>query len=416
MMDVRLKVIETEAEYESALADFGRFFDAADGSREGEVRDVLAVLIKEYEDGKYPIVAPSPVAAIEFRMEQAGLSRKDLIPCLGSKSRVSEVLSGKRALSLSMIRELNRRLGIPYESLMRDAPTPVRMEAGDLDWSRFPIREMERNGAFNGFRADSGGLGAYREEALRWLADRAGGMVAMHAAAFRKTDDMRVKANLDPYALLGWSLQALAEVRQEPPSVAFDPSFLTGSFLKGLVSLSVMDEGPRLAAEYLAKAGIVLRVLPHLKRTYLDGAVFLVDGRYPAIVLTLRYDRLDNFWFVLLHETAHVVKGHLSAESAYIADDLKQDPGNSEKEREADAFASGVLLPSDFDSSAGAFATPREIVDYARRVGVHPAIVAGRIQHDRRDYSVFSSLVGRGAVRTLFSGYGLRWSSVSDKE
>lgn len=399
-MDVRLKVIGTEADYERALADFGRLFDADDGSPEGEARDVLAVLIKDYEDRRYPIAPPDPIAAIEFRMDQAGLTRKDLILCLGSRSRVSEVLSGKRPLSISMIRELNRRLGIPFDALMAEPAAPGLLESSDLDWSRFPFRAMERNGAFEGF--EGGSLADFREEALRRLVESAGGPGAVPSFAFRKTDAARVKANLDPYALLGWSLQALKEVRREPPSVPFDPSFLTDPFLKGLVSLSLMDEGPRLAVEYLATAGIPLRVLPHLERTYLDGAVFLVDDSYPAIVLTLRYDRLDNFWFVLLHEVAHIALAHLSADSSCIADDLTQAAGASDREREADAFASRVLLPADFDLPSHGGLAPQEVVAYARRAGVHPAIVAGRLQHDRGDYTAFSGLLGRGRVRALF--------------
>ena len=83
------------------------------------------------------------------------------------------------------------------------------------------------------------------------------------------------------------------------------------------------DDGPRQARDYLNRAGIALIALPHLAHTYLDGAAFMVDGRNPVIALTLRYDRLDNFWFVLLHELAHLRLGHLTDERPWIADDLE---------------------------------------------------------------------------------------------
>ena len=92
--------------------------DAEPGTTEGDELDVLVTLVEAYEDRHFPIADPDPVAAIEFRMEQMGLSRKDLEPVLGSRGRVSEVLNGRRALSIQMIRRLNRELGIPLESLI----------------------------------------------------------------------------------------------------------------------------------------------------------------------------------------------------------------------------------------------------------------------------------------------------------
>jgi HTH-type transcriptional regulator/antitoxin HigA len=121
-MDARLKVIKTEKDYDRALADFEGLFEAAEGSPDAEKREVLALLIKHCEDERFLIDLPSPVAAIKFRMEQAGLSQKDLVPFIGSKSKVSEVLSGKRELSLAMIRALNRHLDIPAETFSWKLP------------------------------------------------------------------------------------------------------------------------------------------------------------------------------------------------------------------------------------------------------------------------------------------------------
>ena len=113
-----IKPIRTEADYNSALARVAELMDAAPGSEVGAGLDVLATLVDAYEARNFPIDPPDPIAAIKFRMEQMGLKRKDLEPLLGGRSRVSEVLSGKRGLSIQQIRNLHMGLRIPYENLL----------------------------------------------------------------------------------------------------------------------------------------------------------------------------------------------------------------------------------------------------------------------------------------------------------
>src|ERR1035437_1547821 len=112
------KVIKTEAEHRAALARIGELFHARPGTPEGDELELLAVLVEQFERVAFPIGLPTPVEAIKFRMEQQGLKNKDLIPYLGSASRVSEVLSGQRSLSLTMIRNLVEGLGIPAKGLI----------------------------------------------------------------------------------------------------------------------------------------------------------------------------------------------------------------------------------------------------------------------------------------------------------
>jgi len=106
------KILKTEAEYEAALERTAALMDASPGSPEEEELELLAFLVETYEQEHYPIDLPDPIEAIKFRMEQAGLTRKDMIPYLGSQSKVSEVLNRKRPLSLSMIRALHDGLGL----------------------------------------------------------------------------------------------------------------------------------------------------------------------------------------------------------------------------------------------------------------------------------------------------------------
>ena len=100
------------------MARIEKIFDAKPGTAKGDELELLLLLVETYEDDAYPIDPPDPVAALRFRMEQQGLSPKDLIPYIGSKSKVSEVLSGKRRLSLAMIRKLVAGLGIPAEVVL----------------------------------------------------------------------------------------------------------------------------------------------------------------------------------------------------------------------------------------------------------------------------------------------------------
>lgn len=113
------KIIKTEAEYQAAFARINKIFDAKPGTPKGDELELLLLLVETYEDKVYPIDPPDPIAALRFRMEQDGLRPKDLIPYIGSKSKVSEVLSGRRPLSLTMIRKLVAGLGIPAEAALR---------------------------------------------------------------------------------------------------------------------------------------------------------------------------------------------------------------------------------------------------------------------------------------------------------
>jgi len=115
-MDIR--PIKTKTDYEAALKEIEALFDSKPGSHEADRLDILATLIEVYEDRHFPIEAPDPISAIKFRMEQQGLTRKDLEPYIGSRARVSEVLSGQRTLTLAMIRRLHRELKLPLESLI----------------------------------------------------------------------------------------------------------------------------------------------------------------------------------------------------------------------------------------------------------------------------------------------------------
>lgn len=114
-----VKPIRTNADYEAALREVERLWGSKSGTAAGDRLDVLATLIDAYEAAHFPMDPPDPIEAIRFRMEQQGLTRKDLEPLLGSRTRVAEVLNRKRSLSIAMIRRLHEGLGISAEVLIR---------------------------------------------------------------------------------------------------------------------------------------------------------------------------------------------------------------------------------------------------------------------------------------------------------
>lgn len=114
-----LKPIRTEEDYEEALTEVERLWGAKIGTPEGDRLDILATLIDAYEATHYPLDPPDPIEAIKFRMEQQGLSRRDLEPIIGPRNRVADVLNRKRGLSIEMIRNLHQQLGISADVLIR---------------------------------------------------------------------------------------------------------------------------------------------------------------------------------------------------------------------------------------------------------------------------------------------------------
>jgi HTH-type transcriptional regulator/antitoxin HigA len=124
-MEGEVRPIRSEADYRAALVEVERLWGAKAGTSEGDRLDVLATLIDAYEAEHFPVDPPDPIEAIRFRMEQQGLSRRDLEGIIGSRTRIAEVLNRKRGLSIGMIRRLHERLGISADVLIR----PSRKDA-----------------------------------------------------------------------------------------------------------------------------------------------------------------------------------------------------------------------------------------------------------------------------------------------
>ena len=412
-MSLKFRSIRTEEEYEAALARIDGIFDAEKGTAEGEELDELADLVEFYEDKHYPIGLPDPISAIEFRMDQANLTQRDLIPYIGSSAKVAEVLSGKRDLTMSMARALHEHLGIPADVLLQKTGAAFDFSLDEINPRRFPLKEMAKRGWIPKRR----NLIDHGEKLLRVLIDQAGGTQVAALSLYRTNGHRRINAKTDPYALRAWCWRVLAlanvgahKGRPYKPGSAhkgrpYKPGSVTEEFMREIAQLSVYEDGPRRAQARLADHGIALVVERHLPRTHLDGAALcLQDGR-PVIGLTLRYDRIDNFWFSLMHELAHVGL-HLDCdENELFIDDLSLSGGDP-LEEQADSMARNALIPPRFWESnpIRGRATVLAVYDLAQEVRVHPAVIAGRVRHERGNYRLLSQLVGSGKVRRQFGG------------
>lgn len=389
-----IKVIRTDADHSGALAEIERLMnrEPATGTPEAEELGVLSLLVEDYESKRFPVSHPDPIEAIKFRMEQQGLAQRDLVPYMGLPSRVSEVLSRKRPLTLPMIRALHAGLGIPAESLLREHSVS-ESHSEEIDWDRFPVREMSTNGYF------AATASSHPDRLLRDFVEphlKRRGMLAL----YRRT--VGSSKSTDRYALAAWTMRVVALGFQRPLSIGFNQDSITLELMREVAQLSWSSQGPRLAQEFLERRGVPVVIEPHLARTRLDGSAILVEDRRPIIALTLRYDRLDNFWFCLMHELAHLSL-HLRSAGEGFHDDLDKHD-NDKREQEANRLAREALIPQPLweQSPARVVRSPQAAQRLAEALKIHPAIVVGRMQYESKNFRILGQFLGRGQVRRHF--------------
>ena len=395
-----IKVIRTESQYHDYLSEIEKLVgkDGRLAPNEVDRLEMLTVLIESYENGKYPVEPPDPIDAIRFRMEERGLRQADLIPYFGTSSRVSEVLTRKRPLTVQMIRAVSLGLGISAETLIGLSDVPSR-EKTELDWSRFPVKEMMSRGWFE--RVTRGQAGSPESLVKNYIADAG---LQLGTASFRRVLSGEAQSPTTLYALYAWLARVIQRSRKKTNTIGkFEKGSLTAAFLRELAQMSWSERGPLLAVEYLQRSGISFIVEPHLKGTQLDGAALKDANGTPIIALTLRYDRIDNFWFTLLHEVVHIWK-HIDNETDTFVDDLNV-TSQSRTEAEANRLAGEAFIPRLLWKRSEAFISPSKesIERLARDLKIHPAIIAGRIRKDSGNFSMFSDMLGHNEVRSLLS-------------
>lgn len=225
-------------------------------------------------------------------------------------------------------------------------------------------------------------------------------------ARFKGRRSGRQRDLIDELATMAWVSHVSDEAQKQARNVAFDASLINGDFVSYLTKLSVLGDGPKQALRAVSEIGICVVVEGGLPGMSVDGASFHSKQVGPVLAMTLRHDRLDNFWFTLLHEIGHIVL-HLNRPSDDIFIDSEEEESDElETEAEANAFAKDSFIPRDiwFRSDARRHGTESGVIKLARQLGIHPAIVAGRIRFERREFRILNNLIGFGEVRrSVFS-------------
>jgi HTH-type transcriptional regulator/antitoxin HigA len=391
-MKTQIRVLKTESDRAAAVARLSALMDKdpAPGCAEEAELELLALVIQSYEQNHFPPTPPDPIEAILFRMDQQRLAQKDLVPYIGSLSKVSEVLGRKRPLSLSMIRRLHDGLGIPAEVLIGES-YDLTVEA-HVDYTKFPFSEMQERGLFGETKRNATYLKEYAEELVSGFFKGMSGLGGQ-PIKLRATLHQGGTRTMDENALMVWQACVLRKARGLTLKGKYQKGTITQQWLRDLVRLSSFDSGPLLAQEYLSNYGIALVFEQHFDKTYLDGAAML-DGEVPIVGLTLRHDRIDNFWFALLHELIHVQR-HLTPDTPCFADNLDDKTRTSDQEQEADREAGEALIPEAVWTASAvstSYAT-EDAIALARQLQIHPAIVAGRVRKQTENWRLLSNLI-----------------------
>jgi len=400
MMRVDAKVIRSEEQHQEYLLEIERLIacEPQPGSPMADNLELLSVLVEAYENQKYPIEAPDPISAILFRMQEQGLKQADLVPYFGTRSRVSEVLARKRPLTVNMIRALSCGLGISTETLVgMDSAEVLKSDKDDVDWGSFPIKEMMARGWVQKLTNKAVKSTEYL---VKGFISNVG--VEFGSTAFRRTLSGDAYSPATRYALYAWLARVIQKARERKPSLGtFNRDQFSTAFMRELAQLSWSDNGPALAVEFLEKHGIAVVIEPPLKGTLLDGAAMQDADGTPIIGLTLRFDRLDNFWFTLLHEVAHLWK-HVDGQETFL--DNLDASSEDRREVEANRIAKEALIPRVAWKRSDAYLNPsNQAIDaLSRELKIHPAIISGRLRKDRENYTLFNDLIGHGQVRKHF--------------
>lgn len=432
-------MITNERQYKITKAQLQRFKDAAQSYdaiemiRSGidpiiveaqrssfvEQQNELGAQINRYEelrDGRVPNICVDSfscvgTALIECRIVR-GLTQRDLADRLGLKEQQIQRYEQERYQAASIARlaaiadalELDVSIHIGVGGNLESAGKADDVFAEVFDPKKLPVREMRKRGWLQHLEFDTVNASSTDYDlAAAFIAHASNGS---HLRALHR-QNVRAGGKVNNYAILAWKARILQKARKislantgERP---IDPIFINN-----LVRLSCDHDGPVKAVNLLRENGIAVVFEERMVGSHLDGAAMLLDGRVPVIGMTLRHDRLDNFWFVLLHELAHVVchrdKG--------LRDGFFDDEGAASTEaveKEADAFAGSALIPDEvWNNSFVRFTRSRDqVIDFATRNRIGASVVAGRIRNERKEYSLFTDLVGQGTVRQLIASAGM---------
>lgn len=308
--------------------------------------------------------------------------------------------------SLKRLYEVSQALGV---ELKQNAEFILNAKTDDI-WKKFPINEMHKRNWFDNFQGTLKQANDNAEELITDFLCAANRKKGFARALHKKNP--KAGSTLNHYALLAWQARIVQKAFFSPLKNRFDIKNLTQQKVNEIVSLSSKEKGPLLAKQTLEKLGIHLIIEEHLEGTHLDGAAMKGADDEPIIGMTLRYNRIDNFWFVLLHELAHIIK-HLYSENGtdddFIDEDIDTEDEDDPKEIEANDFARNALIPTEeWESSPVRFFADKDtIIQQAKNWNISPAIIAGRILRETGEYKSSPDLVRMLEHGTVKEQFGL---------
>lgn len=371
----------------------------------GRERNELNQLIEAYETAKDTGEAKGlakragsdPGLTLIVARIAKGFSQKELAWRLGVKEQQVQRYEADRysAISLKNYRRIATLLGVQLEASIRDNPAFGGLDRVIADVSKADIKKILKHGRDNGwFSAD------VDEAELQQI-------IAENRIQFGSPSLLRTGLNVTDHSedvlLHAWRARVSVRAQSIIPNLEskFDP--LDIGWLPELVGLSVHNDGPIKARDFLRERGLVLIVEPQIPGLAIDGAAYL-ENDIPVIGMTVRKDTIDNFWFTLLHEIGHAVLHYRSGLAVGFFDQFEA-PSVDEQEAEADAFAANLLIPEERwrRSTARISNSPQAIEKFAHAVGIHPAIVFGRIRKERDNYAIFTKKIGGKTVRKQFA-------------
>ena len=341
----------------------------------------------------------SPGEYIKDELEARGWTQSDLAEILGrSRPKINELINGKRAITIQTAKELAAAFGTSAQvwlnletqwQLWRDRSTEDAVDRRAKLYALAPIKDLEKRG----WIASSKNVDVVEQQVLDFFEIKS----LDESPAWLKSAARQSTPYIAPNpAQAAW----LYRVRQLAPAIhaeAFNSARLPG-FIEGeLQPLMANVEDVRAVPLRLAQVGIRFVLLQHLPRTKIDGATIWLTPDQPVIAVSTRYDRIDHFWFTLMHEIGHVKAGDGKERNWLLDNDLASSEGSpGEKppfEVEADRFASEQLISSedfeDFVNRVGPYYSDERVIGFARRLKIHPGIVAGRIHHRTGNFQQF---------------------------
>lgn len=325
--------------------------------------------------------------------------QKDLARKLGLQEQAIQRWESDRYrnINLANYMKVARALSVELSAQFHSAEVSKWLTSPDLNPVEVQkvLKHARAHGWFDGQDSDEEDA---KKRLIRYVTEHVG----RYGTPSLLRTGINVKDHSEDWVLLSWKAHVTrrAESIIESERLSYRP--LDVSWLKQLAKLSAEDDGPLKAQALLKAHGIVLIVERNIPGMEVDGAAFLVDS-IPVIGLTLRRDALDNFWFTLMHEVAHVILHYRTGLASGFFDDVEHAEPD-EFEQEANKFASDLLVSEEVWSRSPAriAKTSAPIENLARQLNIAPAIIFGRIRFERKNYTIFSDKIGRSAVRKLF--------------